>query len=232
MQLKAIIFDVDGTLADTEQFGHLPACNAAMKKLDLDIKWTWKEYIEMLHTIPGNVNRFKNVLQKKGFDENQIETLASQFAALKKSFYIHEFLPQLKLRAGVENLIKECIAYKVRLAIVSTSYESQIKALLNSHLNKYQKFFHPILGKETGKKTNNDGYLHKKCLDILKIKPREAIVIEDANDGLIAALSANIPTAVFYNDYTFGSEFAGAKLVAPSLEYFNLKQLQHILLNS
>ena len=230
MQLKAIIFDVDGTIADTEQFGHLPACNAAMKEMGLEIEWTWEEYIKMLHTIPGNVNRLKNVLQKKGFEKDQIETLASQFAPLKKSFYIHQFLAELKLRAGIENIIKECIANDVRLAIVSTSYETQIKALLNFHLNKYQKYFHPVLGKETGKKTNNDGWLHKQCLGILKINPRETIVIEDAKDGLEAAQCANIPTAVFYNDYTYGSAFKGAKLVAPSLEHFNLKQLQHILL--
>ncbi|HFA47655.1 MAG TPA: phosphatase [Bacteroidetes bacterium] len=224
-QLKAIIFDVDGTIADTERYGHLPAANDAMRELGLDITWHWDTFKDWINTIPGNVNRLKYSLKKEGYTQQKIERLAEAFAPLKKSIYINKYLPNLQLREGVVPLIRQTISEGVRLAIVSTSYESQIKALLQSQLAEFYKYFDPILGKESGRKTENDGFLHKKCLDILNIKPPEAIVIEDSQNGLDAAICADIPTVVFYNDYTVGSPFEGAKLIAPNMAGYTLEKL-------
>ena len=224
-QVKALIFDVDGTIADTEKHGHLPAANDAMKELGLPFEWEWDMFKDWINIIPGNVNRLKYTLNKKGYGTEEIERLAGEFAPLKKSIYINKYLPFLQLRNGVADLIGEAVSAGIRLAIVSTSYEAQIKALLQSQLAGYYKYFHPILGKESGRKTENDGFLHKKCLNILNIKPHEAIVIEDSQNGLEAAICANIPTAVFYNEYTVGSSFKGAKIIAPGMEGYTLGKI-------
>src|SRR5687768_8521489 len=63
--LRALIFDVDGTLADTERHGHLAACNAAFAELGLPIRWSWEEYLELLK-IPGNENRMRLALGALG----------------------------------------------------------------------------------------------------------------------------------------------------------------------
>lgn len=223
--IKAIIFDVDGTIADTERYGHLPASNDAMRELGLDIVWGWEEYKVWINTIPGNVNRLVYTLDNLGYSAKEIERYACDFAPLKKSIYINRYLPNLKIRAGVKAMIQEAVDARIRLGIVSTSYESQIKALLESQLSEFYPFFDPILGKESGRKTNNDGYLHKLCLAKMGVQPEEAIVIEDAASGLSAALCAGIPTAIFYNDYTKNDAFDGAALVAPSMADYNLDRL-------
>lgn len=226
-KLKLIIFDVDGTLADTEQYGHLPACNDAMKSIGLNVVWKWEDFKAMLN-IPGTSNRLRVELKKRNYDENEIEEYVKKFEPLKKELYIKKYLAKLNLREGIKDLINETIKNKIKLAIVSTSHESQIKALLDLKLPEQQHYFEIILGKESGKKTNNNGYLHKKCLELTKCSPEESLAIEDSEEGLQAAVSAGIPTAVFYNDYTYGSPFVKAKLVAHSLKLFNLKLLTEL----
>ena len=116
----------------------------------------------------------------------------------------------------------------MRLAIVSSSHESQIKALIKAQFPEFSPHIEFVFGKESGRKTENDGFLHKKCLSALDLPPEAVLVIEDARDGLEAAQCANIPTAVFYNEYTFGTNFAGARLVAPSIAHFDLEMLEAI----
>ncbi len=224
-QFKAIIFDVDGTIADTERYGHLPASNDAMEQLGLDIVWNWETFSGWINTIPGTKNRLIYSLEQRGFAAKDITYYAEQFPPLKKSIYINNYLPTLKLREGVVNMLEEIIATDIQLAIVSTSYEAQIKALLQSQLPQFYPYFNPILGKESGKKTENNGFLFKKCLQLLNIQATEAIVIEDSQSGLEAAICAHIPTAIFYNDYTKGSSFDGATIIAPSMANYSLQQL-------
>jgi beta-phosphoglucomutase-like phosphatase (HAD superfamily) len=229
--LKALIFDVDGTIADTEQYGHLPASNDAMKELGLDIVWTWNVFKGWINTIPGNANRLIHSLKERNVPQKEIDKLCEAFIPLKKKIYIEKYLPNLKLRKGIVSLMKEALSRGVKLAVVSTSHETQIRALLESQLSEFYPHFNPIFGKETGRKTENDGFLHKKCLSKLAVSANEAIVIEDAQNGLDAAQCAEIPTAVFYNDYTYGSCFNYARLVAPSAERFNLESLTNICLD-
>ena len=226
-KLKLIIFDVDGTLADTERYGHLPACNEAMETIGLDIKWSWDDFKAILH-IPGTTNRLILELDKMKLSDETKGEYIKKFEPLKKKLYIEKYLPEVNLRKGVRNLIDEAIRNNISLSIVSTTYESQIKALLKSKLPDVQNHFEVILGKESGKKVDNDGYLYKQCLKLMNCSAKESMVIEDSESGLEAAVCAGIPTAVFYNDYTFGSPFKKAKLVAPSLEHFNLQILKDI----
>ncbi|WP_339905524.1 NIF family HAD-type phosphatase [uncultured Cyclobacterium sp.] len=185
----------------------------------------------MIHEIPGNANRFAHELNRQGYHQNEIDHLAKQFAKIKQDIYIKKYLPELELRPGVENILQEAVARKIPLGIVSTSHEPQIHALLANQLEKFHELFKVVMGKESGRKTENGGYLYSKCLEKLELQPENVLVIEDSEPGLEAAICANIPTAVFYNDYTFGSAFKGARLVAPDLSTFSLKSLEKICLN-
>lgn len=226
-QLQALLFDVDGTLADTERHGHLPACNEAMQELSLNMQWSFEEFISLSH-LPGTAFRLAYCLEQQGMPKEETEKYVEAFKPLKQRLYIEKYLPGLHLRPGVRGLIEEALARGLRLAVVSTSYEAQIHALLKGQLAAYYEHFNPILGKESGRKTDNDGFLHKRCLELMQLAPGEVIMIEDSEEGLEAARAAGIPTAVFYNDYTFGKPFRGARLVAPGLEHFNLAQLSAV----
>ncbi len=226
-ELKLIIFDVDGTLADTERYGHLPASNEAVRLLGLDFQWDWNEFRELM-PIPGNANRFRFTLERRGFQPDKIEPLVRKFESLKKRLYIEKYLPALELRKGVKELIGEIISANLRLAIVSTSYEAQIRALLDSKLPDVARRFEVVLGKESGLKTGKEGFLYQKCLTVMNCTPEEALAVEDSQEGLEAAVSVGIPTVVFYNDYTFGSGFEKAKLVAPGADFVDLELLKKV----
>ncbi|NDJ85404.1 MAG: HAD hydrolase-like protein [Chloroflexi bacterium] len=231
MALRALIFDVDGTIADTERAGHLPASNQAIRALGYSFQWTWEEFKSLYH-LPGTADRFRYALehQETPPPPDEIDRLVREFGRIKQQVYIEEYLPQLPLRAGVEALMQSAVENEVQLAIVSTTYEAQIHALLDNQLAGHREYFWPVLGKETGTKTAPDSPLYRKCLEMLAFTPDEVLVIEDSEPGLRAALNAGLPCAVIYNGHTFGGDFRHAVLVARSLAPFSLHQLEALCL--
>jgi HAD superfamily hydrolase (TIGR01509 family) len=237
MNLKALIFDVDGTLVNSERDGHLPACNEAFATLGIPIQWTWEEFKGMLK-IAGNKLRMRKSLLELTAGEASVNRLGSssldevvaQLGTLKRQLYMEKYLPQLPLRSGVVALIDEAIARGIKLAIVSTSDEAPIHALLRLRLPEVAKYFSPILGKESGVKTAPDSPLYRRCLVELGTRANETLVIEDSEVGCQAASVAGLPCAVFYNDYTQGKDFSGAALVARSAEFFDLELLAKLCL--
>jgi putative hydrolase of the HAD superfamily len=231
MMLKALIFDVDGTIANTEHKGHLPACNEAFATLGYPIQWTWDEF-KAMQPIPGNALRMRQALQKhdSSLAEEELDSIVDQLVTFKKRFYIEKYLPDLPLREGVVEIMEEALACDVRLAVVSMSYEAQVNALLSRHLPHIYPHFRPILGKESGAKTAPDSPLYRRCLAEMGTAVSETLVIEDSEEGFEAAKRVGLRCAVIYNDYTFGKNFAGAQLVARSLAYFSLPQLEALCL--
>lgn len=229
--LKAIIFDVDGTLADTEQHGHLPACNDAFALLGYPIRWSWAEFKAML-PVPSNALRMRHALEKwqPSMSSEALQSAVANLAQLKQKLYIEKYIPQLPLRPGVQSLITTALERNIRLAIVSSSNEAQIRALLYYRLRHVAEQFRPVLGKESGPKTAHDSPLYRRCLAALGTAPAETLVIEDSEMGFRATQTVDLPCAIIYNDYTFGQNFAGAALVACSLKYFSLDQLASLCL--
>ncbi len=233
MTLKAIIFDADGTLADTERDGHLPACNDAFAALGYPVRWTWAEFKAML-PIPGSARRMRLAIERltPPLFPTELDTAVAEVARLKRRFYLERYVSRLPLRPGVRALIREALARGVRLAIVSTSHEEQIHALVGHRLPEAAGAIDPILGQESGEKTAPDSPLYRRCLALLGSAPEETLAIEDSEVGLRAARAAGLPCAVFYNDYTFGEPFAGAVLVARSLDLVPLDRLADLCLPS
>ncbi len=225
-RLKAVIFDVDGTLADTEKDGHLVACNEAFERMGFDIRWTWEEFKELLK-IPGNARRMRlALLTRTALSEAEINRILPELFALKKEIYLKR-VGDLPLRPGVAQIIREAIDHGVRLAIVSVTDEDQVRALLNAQLPESLEYFDPILGKQSGEK---NGALYAECVAKLGCDPSEILVIEDSEKGFKAAKEAGLRCAVVYNDYTKGQDFSGAELVVRSLEFLDLDMLGKLCL--
>ena len=153
------------------------------------------------------------------------ETAAELFR-IKQERYI-ELVPQLPLRPGVEPLVRQAHGRGVRLAIVSTSSEPQIHALLRRRLPDLGHAFVPVLGQQSGRKVGDEGALYERCLRELDLPARTVVAIEDAEDGFRAASRAGIACVVVPNDYTRDGDFRGACLVAPSLDTVDLADLEH-----
>ena len=226
-KLRAIIFDVDGTLADTERDGHLVACNEAFERMGFDIRWSWEEFKELLK-IPGNARRMRLALSTRtSLSEAEIDRIVPKLFALKKELYLKR-VGELPLRPGVRRIIREAIDRGLRLAIVSVTDEDQVRALLNAQLPDSLGHFDPILGKQSGEK---NGALYAECVAKLGCDASEVLVIEDSEKGFKAAKEAGLPCAVVYNDYTKGQDFSGAELVVRSLEFLDLDLLEKLCLD-
>ncbi len=181
LRLKAIIFDVDGTLAYTERDGHLPACNEAFAALGLPVRWTWEEFKALL-PIPGNAERMRRALRRLDppLPPDRLEAAVARLIELKRRLYIEKYAPRLPLRPGVARLVEEAVRRGIRLAIVSTSDEDQIRALLRYRLPAFADAFDPILGKSAGVKTAPGSPLYRRCLAELGTSPDETLAIEDS----------------------------------------------------
>lgn len=220
--LKALIFDMDGTLAETERHGHRVAFNLAFRQAGLD--WFWDEtlYGELLRVSGGKERlRFFIETRRPAFRPPSGETLDAyidRLHALKTDHFV-ELIERgvIPLRPGVADLIMEARAAGLRLAIATTGTPVSVMALLRAHLAP--EWFELIAAGDIvpRKKPAPDIYLH--VLAKLELPARECLALEDSEHGLKAALGAGIPTVVTVNPYTRGEDFAGAALVTENLAH-------------
>ncbi len=217
-ELKAIIFDVDGTLAETERDGHRLAFNRAFTERDLNWNWSVSLYGQLL-AVAGGKERIQFYLQKyrpNFTPPNDLQPFVSELHRLKTHYY-RQLLSQgeIPLRPGVKRLLIEARRGGIRLAIATTSALPNAMALLEKHLDP--DWFEVLAAGDivAHKKPASDVYRY--VLEELGIPPQNCLVIEDSLAGLQAATGAGIATIITVNDYTRSLDFSGAKLVIDSL---------------
>lgn len=226
MTLGALLFDVDGTLADTEPQGHLPAYNRAFREHGLNWRWTEKLYRKLL-LISGGRERIDHYLdhyapELAGQDEHLRENRDAWVADLHRSKSRH-FRDRLRagevpLRSGVERLIREAHDARLPIAIVTNASRATLEPFLQYALGPELMdciaFY--VCGDEVEhKKPAPDVYL--LACQRLGCEPWECLAVEDSNAGLTAARAARIPALVTVNADTRGHSFEGACAVLDSL---------------
>ena len=210
--LKALIFDVDGTLAETERDGHRIAFNRAFAEADFNWYWSENIYGELLD-ISGGKERIRHYLKQyhPNIKEN-LETLIPQLHQAKTNHY-RDLLSsgEIQLRPGVKRLIEEAYNQKIRLAIATTSALPNALALLEKHLNP--NWFEVIAAGDivVNKKPSPDIYNY--VLEKMNLKSEDCLVFEDSFHGLKAANQANLKTIITVHDYTKNQYFSLATLV-------------------
>ncbi len=220
-KLQAVLFDVDGTLADTEQDGHRLAFNAAFKEFNLAWDWDIQLYGELLQ-VTGGKERILHYLQKYAPQECNKADLHDWIAALHKckTKHLEKLLGQGKipLRPGVARLIDELRREKIRLAIATTTTPQNVTALLTSTLGKSAIDWFEVIGAGDivpNKKPAPD--IYQWVLNQLNLKAQQCIAIEDSEHGLQSALAADLPTIITINGYTQRQDFTGALAVLSDL---------------
>ncbi len=217
MSLKAIIFDVDGTLAETEKDGHRIAFNLAFQQADLPWQWGVNLYGELLE-IGGGKERLRHYLNiyQPQFDLREDLDLFIRKIHQNKSCHYRQLLENnsIPLRVGVERFITEASNAGLKLAIASTASVENVKALLDNSLNgEMAKLFTVIVAGDMVKKKKPAPDIYQLALEKLNLSPEECIAIEDTNQGLIAATQAGLKTLITVNEYTKQQNFELASLV-------------------
>ena len=219
--LQALIFDVDGTLADTERDGHRVAFNAAFRDAGLPWHWDVTLYGELLAVTGGKERMLHYARQyapelaaKAGFD-----TLMRKLHVLKTEYYVQlVHAGHVPLRPGVGPLLRAARTSGLRLAIATTTSPENVSALLRASLAPDAEGWFDVIGAGDvvpAKKPAPDIYLW--VLERLGLPADDCLVFEDSGNGLKAALGAGLATVVTDGEYTREHDFSGAHAVLSDL---------------
>lgn len=213
-RVAALIFDVDGTLAETEE-AHRYAFNRAFSESGLN--WTWNQAIyRQLLKVSGGKERIL------AFAPDASPELVAGLHSRKNQIYTKMVASgQVSFRPGVESLISSARAQGLKLAIATTATRANVEALLGAR----KAFFHVIACAEDVRKKKPDPEVYALVLKRLDLTADKCLVLEDSPNGLIAATAIGLKVVVTPSLYTRGLDFSAACAVLPDLSGVTLAQL-------
>lgn len=216
MKLEALIFDVDGTLAETEEL-HRRSFNLTFQQFKLDWDWDPELYSKLLQTTGGKERMVRYVDDYVPAQREVLSQLPLLHKAKTRSYLDLLGRGALKLRPGVERLVYEAQDRGIKLAIATTSTPINVRALLRATLGEDSPNWFAISAGDvvTHKKPSPDVYY--EVLEALAVGPGHAIAFEDSENGIKAATTAGIGVVATPSLYLAEEDFTGAKAVVSNL---------------
>lgn len=220
--LRALIWDVDGTIAETEAQGHRPAFNQAFESRALPWRWDMATYGRLL-AVTGGRERLLAFMQGRADAPPTAEArdaLARVLHRYKNDAYADLVARGgIAARPGVRRLIEACRRDGVLLAVATTTSTSNVEALFASLFGAaWRELFAAVVCAEDAPRKKPDPQAYQVALERMGVAPHEAFAIEDSPNGLAAARAAGIPCGVTRSAYFADAAFDGAAWVRDDLE--------------
>lgn len=219
-ELKALIFDVDGTLAETEE-AHRIAFNDAFVHFGHDWVWDQALYKQLLR-VTGGRQRIRHYLEQIGSPELERADVADHIADMHiyKTGLFQKRLTggEVPLRPGIERLFAQARDGGVRLAIATTTSAGNVEALLAANLGAESLDWFDAIG--TGgviEDLKPSPAVYLWVLDKLGLAGSDCLALEDSTNGLRSAQAADIPCVITVNPYTDDNDFTGAGVIVDGL---------------
>jgi len=218
--MKAIIFDCDGVLVDTERDGHRVAFNRAFAQKQCRAEWSVEVYGQLLK-VAGGKERMRHYFDANGWPNDVLEkdTFIKELHKLKTDLFMEIIASgELALRPGAARLVDEAIDAGYILAVCSTSNERAVNLIVEKLLGPNRRAgFSAILAGDVVSRKKPDPEIYNLACERLKIQPAQCVVIEDSRNGLLAAKAAEMHCVITTNGYTENEDFGQAELVVSEL---------------
>jgi HAD superfamily hydrolase (TIGR01509 family) len=219
--LEAILWDMDGVLADTERDGHRPAFNQAFIEYNLDATWDVDRYGKLLE-IGGGKERMTAYWNEIGWPET-IPTEQQQDIVktlhLRKTDIFMEMINQgtIPLRPGVLRIIDDAIAANIKLAVCSTSNVLAVTNLVRTLIGPERAKQFTIFAGDMVKKKKPAPDVYNMAVQEMELDKSRCVIVEDSHIGLGAAKAAGIACIVTKSYYTANEDFTGASMIVDEL---------------
>ena len=211
--LKSIIFDMDGTLADTEEL-HRRAFNLAFRERACPLNWSRLEYKQLL-SISGGRERIHHCLQRAGMAGAELQQTVDAVHRRKSALYRQILVSDvITLRPGIRRLVQECRAAGLKLAIATSSSTDNVNTLLSRTFGSAGRdMFDAMVTCDLVAAKKPSPAVYFRALSELGLEAEHCIAIEDTSNGNLAALAAGIRTVITTHPLTVDNDFSGASLV-------------------
>lgn len=220
--LRALIWDVDGTVAETEAQGHRLAFNQAFESMGLPWRWDVPLYGELLHVTGGRERLLAFMAGRPDAPAaaSEREALAGALHPLKNRLYADRVAAGgIPARPGVLRLMDECRQSGVALAVATTTSTANVEALFSSLFGvRWREGFAAVVCAEDAPRKKPDPEAYMLALARLNVRAEEALALEDSPNGLKAALAAGVRTGITRSAYFADADFTGAAFVNDDLD--------------
>jgi HAD superfamily hydrolase (TIGR01509 family) len=217
--IKAIFFDQDGVIIDTERDGHRVSFNETFQEFGFTFEWGVDEYHELLR-ISGGKERMKHYLQTKGFGKpvppDEADDLIARMHKRKTALFIDMVESgRLPLRPGIHRFLREAVAAGLKLAVCTTSSEKAAHAIAYQILKDIP--FEVVLAGDVVSKKKPDPEIYNLALAKTGLGPDDVLVVEDSRNGVLAGKAAGIRVLATTNVYTEKEDLSPADAIVTCL---------------